>query len=123
MNAAGIALARRLLPEIALPRHGAACPLWAVYAAFSSPGRTLRQLAEFPSGERFVFVARAAPAGPTRWDRAAPMESSLAAIPAQSAMETVYAPRPREAAEPVGPNCRVCARRGCTWRAEDPLTV
>ncbi|MEO0680035.1 MAG: short-chain fatty acyl-CoA regulator family protein [Pseudomonadota bacterium] len=122
VNAAGLALERRLLPEIALPRHGAACPLWAVYRALSSPGRTLRQLAEFPSGERFVFVARAEPVGPPRWGGMQPVEAALLALPAEAAMASVYAPRPREPAEPVGPNCRVCTRGDCRWRAEDPLT-
>jgi len=123
VNAAGLALERRLLPEIALPRHGAACPLWAIYRALSSPGRTLRQLAAFPSGERFVFVARAEAVGAPRWGGTQPVEACLLALPAEGAMTTVYAPRPREPAEPVGPNCRVCARADCRWRAEDPLTL
>ncbi|MEC9435287.1 MAG: short-chain fatty acyl-CoA regulator family protein [Pseudomonadota bacterium] len=121
INAAGMALQRRLLPEITLPRHGAACPLWALYRALSQPGQTLRQLAEFPSGERAVFVARAEPPEAPAWGRPPQHEASVAAFPGEAAAATVYAPRPREAPEPVGPNCRVCARDDCRWRADDPV--
>ncbi len=120
INAAGQVLQRRLLPEITLPRHGAACPLWSLYRALSAPGRTLRQLAEFPSGERAVFVARAEPADPPVWGRPAQHRASVLVLPGDPAA-TVYAPRAREPAEPVGPNCRVCARAGCPHRAEDPV--
>ncbi|MBR26064.1 MAG: hypothetical protein CML46_03790 [Rhodobacteraceae bacterium] len=121
INAAGVALQRRLLPEITLPRHGAACPLWALYRALSQPGVTLRQLAEFPSGERAVFVARAEPPEAPAWGRPLQQQASLIALPGEAAAATVYAPRPRETPEPVGPNCRVCAREDCRWRAEDPV--
>ncbi|MGM0586494.1 MAG: short-chain fatty acyl-CoA regulator family protein [Pseudomonadota bacterium] len=121
VNAAGVPLQRRLLPEITLPRHGAACPLWALYRALSDPGRTLRQLAEFPAGERAVFVARSEPMDPPAWGRPTHYQASLCVIPGEAAAQTVYGPEPREAAEPVGPNCRVCAREDCAYRAEDPV--
>lgn len=121
INAAGVTLQRRLAAEITLPRHGAACPLWALYGALSSPGRTLRQLAEFPAGERAVFVARAEPADPPAWGRPAVHLASVCVLPGEASAATVYAPRPREAPEPVGPNCRVCARADCRHRAEDSL--
>lgn len=121
INAAGVALQRRLAAEITLPRHGAACPLWALYGALSSPGRTLRQLAEFPAGERAVFVARAEPADPPAWGRPAVHLASVLVLPGEASAVTVYAPRPRETPEPVGPNCRVCARADCRHRAEDPV--
>jgi predicted transcriptional regulator/transcriptional regulator with XRE-family HTH domain len=121
VNAAGVSLQRRLLPEITLPRHGAACPLWALYGALSDPGRTLRQLAEFPAGERAVFVARAEPVDPPAWGRPPHHQASLCVLPGEAAAGTVYAPAPREPAEPVGPSCRVCARRDCAYRAEDPV--
>ncbi|MGG7568237.1 short-chain fatty acyl-CoA regulator family protein [Rhodovulum sp. DZ06] len=121
VNAAGATLQRRPLPEIALPRYGAACPLWSVYRALSEPGRTLRQAAEFPDGQRVVFVARAEPAGGSGWGRLGPVRAALIAFPGEAADATVYAPAPREEAEPVGPNCRICARIGCPHRAEDPV--
>ncbi|MFT7391359.1 MAG: putative transcriptional regulator/transcriptional regulator with XRE-family HTH domain [Paracoccaceae bacterium] len=121
VNAAGATLQRRSLPDIALPRYGAACPLWSVYRALSEPGRTLRQAAEFPDGQRVVFVARAEPAGGSGWGRLGPVRAALLALPGEAAAATVYAPPPREVAEPVGPNCRICARTGCPHRAEDPI--
>ena len=121
VNAAGATLQRRPLPEIALPRYGAACPLWSVYRALSEPGRTLRQAAEFPDGQRVVFVARAEPAGGSGWGRLGPVRAALIAFPGEAAEGTVYALAPREETEPVGPNCRICARAGCPHRAEDPV--
>jgi len=121
VNAAGQALERRLLPGLALPRLGAACPLWAVYRALSEPGRTLRQLAAFPRGDPWIFVARADPAGSETWPRRAPLQAILLALPAQAAARTLYAAAPRETPEPVGPNCRICPRDDCAHRAEDPV--
>jgi len=121
VNAAGATLQRRSLPDLALPRYGAACPLWSVYRALSEPGRTLRQTAEFPDGQVVTFVARAEPTGGAGWGRLGPMRAALLALPAEAAGATIYAPAPREAPEPVGPNCRICARRGCAHRAEDPV--
>ncbi|SET33397.1 short-chain fatty acyl-CoA regulator family protein [Oceanicella actignis] len=121
VNAAGLALSRRLLPEIVLPRYGAACPLWAVYRALSAPGRTLRQLAAFPDGARVVFVARAADAGDGAFGRPEQIRATLLALPEQAAADTIYAARPGEQPEPVGPNCRICPRADCAHRAEDPV--
>ncbi len=59
VNAAGATLQRRSLPDIALPRYGAACPLWSVYRALAEPGRTLRpvpytHLRSHPTPEHLV---------------------------------------------------------------------
>ena len=47
------------LAGLPLPRYGNACPLWAIYGAFQTPGVTARSFGEMPSGERFLFFARA----------------------------------------------------------------
>jgi predicted transcriptional regulator/transcriptional regulator with XRE-family HTH domain len=121
VNAAGATLQRRSLPDIALPRYGAACPLWSVYRALSEPGRTLRQVAEFPDGQSVVFVARAEAQGGSGWGRLGPVRAALLALPGEAASATIYGTGPRETPEPVGPNCRICARLRCPHRAEDPV--
>ncbi len=121
INAAGFALNRRLLPELSLPRYGAACPLWSIYRAMSTPNQTVRQLAEFPTGERFLFIARADDIGAAGFGVAQHRRAALLALPADAAAGTVYAASLREKAEPVGPNCRICARADCPHRAEDPV--
>lgn len=121
VNAAGATLQRRSLPEIALPRYGAACPLWSVYRALSEPGRTLRQVAEFPDGQSVIFVARAEATGGSGWGRLGPVRAALLALPGDAAAATIYGAGARETPEPVGPNCRICARLRCPHRAEDPV--
>ena len=68
-----------------------------------------------------MFVARAEPADPPAWGRPSVHLASVLVLPGETSAATVYAPRPREPAEPVGPNCRVCARVDCRHRAEDPV--
>ena len=57
VDAAGYVTKRFPLPHLLLPRHGNACPIWALYAAFQTPGAMVRQLAAFPTGDRFLFLA------------------------------------------------------------------
>ena len=59
VDPAGFVTKRFPLPHLLLPRHGNACPLWAVYKAFQTPGVLERQLVEFPNGSRFLMLARA----------------------------------------------------------------
>ncbi|MCG3189931.1 MAG: HTH-type transcriptional regulator RamB [Burkholderiaceae bacterium] len=125
IDAAGYQTWRAPLPRLALPRHGSACPLWAVYLALQSPGALVRQLAEFPGGERFLLVARTVDEpGP-----AFPMPRRLASV--MLACNVLYADQTlygegldlssAAKAVPVGPNCRVCTRTDCAYRQEDPV--
>ena len=58
-DASGYVTKRLPLPRLPLPRYGNACPLWAIHAAFQTPGVTARSFGELPSGEQFLFFARA----------------------------------------------------------------
>ena len=58
-NAAGTIIQMTALKGLTVPRYAAACPLWVLYRAQQSPEAVIRQRAVFPSGARFVFVARA----------------------------------------------------------------
>lgn len=57
-DVAGYATKRLPLPDFPLPRHGHACPLWAIFTAFQTPGHIVRQVAEFPDRSRSLAIAR-----------------------------------------------------------------
>lgn len=116
---------RMPLPSLPLPRHGNACPLWAVHAAFRTPGMIIRQLAEFPSGDRFLFLARTVTKGRAAFAAPPRLLSLMLACDALHADRTVYADgldlSSTAPAVPVGPNCRICVRRSCLHREEDAI--
>jgi predicted transcriptional regulator/transcriptional regulator with XRE-family HTH domain len=113
------------LPRLPMPRHGAACSLWAAYRAFQTPGPIIRQLAELPAGDRFLFVARVVRKGVDSFSRPARQLSVAIVCNAQYADRIVYGDgldlSGQARAEPVGVSCRVCPRGGCQHRAEDPI--
>lgn len=125
VDAAGYVTKRVPLPRLPLPRHGNACPLWALYAAFQTPGAVVRQLAEFPTGARFLFVARTVEKPRPSFSMPRRMMSIMLACDALHADRTVYGSgldlSSSAPAIPVGSNCRLCARRECRYREEDPI--
>ena len=122
-NAAGTIIERLGLEELALPRYAAACPLWVLYRAQQSPEAAIRQRALFPSGARFVFVARARHQGTTGFGKPRHYITDMIAMKEDEAEHTVYAPDVSTPVEEVGPACRLCPRRSCPHRVEDPLTA
>lgn len=125
VDGAGYTTARVPLPRLSLPRHGGACPLWAVYQALHSPGTIVRQLAEFPDGERFLFVARAIEKPAPGFPLPRRMASLMLACDALVADRTVYGDgldlASAAPAAPVGASCRVCVRAECAYRQEDAV--
>ena len=125
VDAAGFVTKRFALPHLLLPRHGNACPLWAVYGAFQAPGTMQRQLVEFPNGDRFLFVACTVEKTRPAFSMPRRLLSVMLACDALYADQTVYGDgldcSSAAPAVPVGPNCRLCARRDCTYREEDPI--
>jgi predicted transcriptional regulator/transcriptional regulator with XRE-family HTH domain len=122
---AGFVTKRLALPRLALPRYGNACPLWAVYQAFQSPGSTVRQLVEFPGGERYLMLARAVEKDGFAFRAPRRFMSIMLFCNALHADQVIYSEgldlSPAAAATPVGHACRVCVRRACAWREEDPI--
>lgn len=109
-----------------LPRFGHACPLWTVFAAFQTPGRVTRQLAEFADGHRFLMFARTVTKRAATFHAQPLMFAVMLACDAIHADRTVYAEgidfHAQEAARPVGSTCRQCERRNCQHRQEPPIT-
>jgi predicted transcriptional regulator/transcriptional regulator with XRE-family HTH domain len=120
-NAAGTIIEMHGLPGMAVPRYASACPLWVLYRAQQSPEAVIRQRALFPSGARFVFLARARNTGLTGFGKPRHYLTDMLAVSESDARLTVYAPDAGVPVEEVGPACRICPRRACSHRVEDPL--
>jgi XRE family transcriptional regulator, fatty acid utilization regulator len=122
---AGFVTKRLALPGLALPRYGNACPLWAVYGAFRASGAIVRQLVEFPGGERYLMIARAIEKDVQGFGVPQRLLSVMLFCDALHADRTVYAGgldvSGSAPAIAVGQSCRVCTRRDCGWRQEDPI--
>ncbi len=125
VDAAGYVTKRFPLPDLPLPRYGNACPIWALYSAFQTPGAIVRQLAEFPAGDRFLFLARTVEKERPAFAMPRRFMSIMLACDALHADRLVYADgldlASSAPATPVGSNCRLCARNGCAYREEDPI--
>ena len=125
VDAAGFTSRRYPLPRLPLPRHGGACPLWAVYQALQSPGAIVRQLVEFPDGARFLFVARALDRRGAAFPMPRRLVSLMLACDALVADQTVYGDgldlASAAPAVPVGSSCRACVRAACAYRQEDAV--
>lgn len=120
-NAAGTIIEMLGLFGLAIPRYASVCPLWVLYRAQQSPEAVIRQRALFPSGARFIFVARARHTGPTGFGKPRHYVTDMIAMTEDHSRHTVYAPDPSSLVEEVGPSCRLCPRRTCEHRVEDPL--
>ena len=120
-NAAGTIIEMLGLDGLAVPRYAAACPLWVLYCAQQAPETVVRQRALFPSGARFVFVARARNSSATGFGQPRHYLTDMLAMTEADAQRTVYAPDASVLVEEVGPSCRLCPRRTCRHRVEDPL--
>lgn len=116
---------RLVLPQWPQPRHGPACPLWAVYEAFRTPRTTVRQLAEFPRGDRYLLIARAVEKQQAVYGMPPHFMSVMLVCHALFADQMVYGEgldmSAGAPAVPVGPACRVCVRQNCSYRQEDAI--
>ena len=122
---AGFITKRFALPRLPIPRYGNACPLWAVYAAFQQPGMIVRQVAELPTGDRFLFIARMIAKSPVAFQRNRQIVSIMLACDAIHADQILYADgldvSVPEVITPIGVTCRLCQRDACRHREEAPI--
>lgn len=121
-NAAGTLTEMLGLPGLNVPRYASACPLWILFRAQQRPAVAMRQIALFPTGARFVFVARAEEVGPSGFDMPRHFLTDMIAISVEEAEQTVYAGQ-NAYPEEVGPACRICPRQNCSHRVEDPFVA
>lgn len=104
-----------------MPRLGTACSLWVLYQAFSSPDKTLAQLAVMPQGERFLFVAKRVAKRMTAFGAPQSVYSVMLGCDAGHADEIVYGDAFRQDSDtlvtPTGSTCSACSRERCEQRA------
>lgn len=113
-DGSGTLVFRKPVPGFALPRFGAACPLWPLYDAL------VRQLQ--PLGVRVVVAGRQA-AGFDAWAWGAPAYPAGFDAPAVLRAHMLIVPAPDDGAQAraVGTSCRICPRAGCSARREAPI--
>ncbi|MEI4260379.1 helix-turn-helix domain-containing protein [Roseovarius sp. D0-M9] len=125
VDQAGTITKRHSATRMQFARYGGACPLWNVHAAFETPGRFLRQLAETPDGVRYINLARdvSKPGGhfgaPVRRFAIA-LGCEVKHAPALVYADTLDLSSPA-AFEPIGISCRICERTECHQRSIPPL--
>lgn len=114
------------LPGLLLPNSGHACPLWAIYGAFRAPETTLRQVVRFSDGSRYLFLARTVQRRVSSFREQQVMVSVMLACDVLHADRTIYGSgldlSDPSSDIPVGPSCRLCTRRDCASRQEEPLS-
>ena len=121
-NAAGTIIEMLGLEGLELPRFAGACPLWVLFRAQQAPETVQCQRVVFPSGLRFVFVARARNTAPPGFGRPRHFVTDMLTMRLEHAGMTVYGAGESTVVEEVGAACRLCPRTQCAHRVEDPLT-
>ncbi len=116
---------RLALPDLALPRHGGACPLWVVHRAFQRPATIMARLARFPDDKVFLMVARTVQKGFPVYGQLPRLLSIMLACDVLHADRVIYADAldlaHKVGADPVGSSCRLCPRADCAHRSDDAI--
>lgn len=121
-NAAGYLTKRFPLPRLPMPRHGGACPLWAVYSAMQTPDLRVARIAEFPNRDRFFMLARATRPVASAHGQTRPTYALMLACEIVHADRLIYSDgldlSGAGRADPVGSTCLLCPRTACAHRQE-----
>jgi len=111
-------LTKRLpLPGLILPASGHGCLLWPIYRAFSSTD-IVRQVSVFPSGSRFLQIARRVNKYPGSYRPDAPVYAIMLSCDVLHADRTVYGRAFDGVSDNIlaGPSCLLCPRMECLHR-------
>lgn len=106
------------LSGIQIPRYGAACPRWNIYAAFMQPGKINIQLSETPDGQVYFCIARTITKGVRRFGKPLRHFSIGLGVKYMHAKSMVYADgvdlKDANQVVRIGATCPVCQRYNCT---------
>lgn len=116
-DASGTLTLRKPVEGFALPRFGAACPLWPLFAALSRPMTPIEALVETPGpqGRRFRTRAFCMPRHPGGFRGPELREAAMLILPEPPGPPTA------EPVLPVGSTCRICPRGDCAARREPSI--
>ncbi|WP_050528611.1 helix-turn-helix domain-containing protein [Pseudorhodobacter aquimaris] len=114
-DGAGTLIMRKPVDGFILPRQGAACPLWPLYAALSCPAHPVAAIAEMPglTPQRFELRAYCAITYPKGFSGPQVRDAAMLIAPSM-------AERAGPALE-VGSSCRICPRANCAARREPSI--
>lgn len=125
VDQAGTITKRHSATRLQFARFGGACPLWNVHAAFETPGRFLRQLAETPDGAQYFCLARDVSKSGGSFKSPVRRYAIGLGCEVKHADAVVYADDlvggPQQGFEPIGISCRICERISCHQRSVPPL--
>ncbi|WP_395005907.1 short-chain fatty acyl-CoA regulator family protein [Cypionkella sp.] len=111
-DASGTLTLRKPLTGFALPRFGAACPLWPLFTALGRPMTPIETVIDVAGGARFRVLAFCQPRYPAGFRGPELREAAMLILPeADFAAEAVA----------VGSTCRICQRAGCAARREPSI--
>jgi predicted transcriptional regulator len=107
---------RKPIPGFALPRFGAACPLWPLFSALARPASPIECVIETagPQAQRFVVRAYCQPRFPGGFRGPELREAAMLILPAPPAA-------PGQEVLAIGSSCRVCQRSACAARREPSI--
>lgn len=113
-DASGTLTFRKPARGFALPRFGAACPLWPLFAALGHAMMPIETVVETAGAEPMRFRMRGfcQPRFPAGFGGPELREAAMLILPE---------PRGPEQALPVGSSCRVCQRATCAGRREPSI--
>ena len=103
-------------------RHGGGCPLWSLHKVFQHPREIVTQWLELPDGQRFFSIARTVTAGGGAFGAPRVERAIALGCAAEHAGRLIYSRDvPAPPPTPIGVNCRLCQRTGCTARSAPPI--
>ncbi len=113
-DGAGAMTYRRPLPGFSLPRAGAGCALWPLYAALGRAMWPMEAVAEMVGQPPQRFLLRA-------YCQTRVVGGFGGVELRQAAMLILPAPAGVAATLAIGPTCRICVREGCVGRREPSI--
>lgn len=113
-DASGTLTFRKPTAGFALPRFGAACPLWPLYAALGRPLQPVETVVEMAGqgGRLHRVLAWSASLHPLGLRGPELREAAMLILPADPGPQAVL---------PIGSSCRVCPRPACPARREPSI--
>lgn len=112
----GTVIFRKSIEGFTVPRHGACCPLWPVFAALGQLGGVVaHRVSQLGTAQaQFDCYAASEPVGEPIYNSAPLVQSVMLLVPAPSDMAK---------AQLVGSTCRICPHDDCAARREPSILV